>query len=367
MGQTISVIDKCFQPEQNDASNEQSSIPAPVKQQEQKKEVVAQEPEVVAKEEAVVAEPEAVVAQEEAPVEAAAAAPVVEEEKPVEEEKKQVEVAAPAAVADSTSADGVNTGCEGYPVATGSYTFFDIQLDEKTKKIIAPSITFPAVTNDFVTDNKVVFDKAALEIQCVIPTRAQELAELDRVKVVKNEATELTKKAADVHGSAQPFFDEADAAHKAGEHEKKHAALAKGKEMMEEAKKLRAQAQEKHKEASNIEYNVALSMAYKAAYTKEFEFKLYANRDDKIETRYPEIDYHFFLAQGMEETIDTCIDIMRQNKFNSKHVYSIPGAGTHSAPGQCKTIPIWMDYVKRKGYESIMTEVTHGSWLLTFN
>ena len=132
--------------------------------------------------------------------------------------------------------------------------------------------TRPAVTNEFVTDGKVVFDKAALAIPGVIPTREQELAELDRAKVVKNDASQYTKDAAEIHEKSQPLFKEADEAHQAGDHEKKHAALNKGKAMMEEAKKLREQAQATHKQASNIQWNVAMSMAIKAMYTKEFTF-----------------------------------------------------------------------------------------------
>eukprot|EP00461_Guttulinopsis_vulgaris_P001262 UN01262 len=49
--------------------------------------------------------------------------------------------------------------------------------------------------------------------------------------------------------------------------------------MMEEAKKLRAQAQEKHQECNQIAYNVAISMAIKAAYTKQFDYKLYKDGD----------------------------------------------------------------------------------------
>lgn len=292
MGQVLSQVDQCFQNEakkfKQQGQNDTSSIPAAAAAPSSKPTKSSDAPKVATPAAQPKVTPPAAAATPAAP----AAAPKVEE--------KKTEAVSPAAAPVATSDDlppytNRPEDLTPYPTATGSF----VKRTYTTGEII--DLSSYKLTGEFVTDGKVSFDKVALTIPGVFPTRDEEVAQLQKAIDIKADAGAATAEANKLHEEHNKLYEAGD----------KDGARAK----LEESKVFREKAKKIHEESFDLAYAGAMSMAIKAVFSK-----------------YPSIDYHVFLQEPYQQSYTVAIQMMQKfGKFGRKDFLVIPGEGSHSA------------------------------------
>jgi len=280
MGQLLSTIDKCFQPEHLKDQSESTTFPKP-----QNKSTAPPSSSASSVSKPVSTQPKA----GEKPVEKPAA---------VESPLATPAAAAATAVAESGDLPPYTNRPEDltpYPKAQGKY------VPKNWEHGVTPSLKLPKLTGEFVTDGKVSFDKAVLSMEGVFPTRDEELAQLQKAIDMKKDAGAETAAANALHEEHNKLFSAGD---KDGARDK----LAESKIHREKAKAI-------HEESFDLAYKGAMSMGLKALYSK-----------------YPSVDYHVFLQDPYQQSFLVIIDMMNKyGQFGCKDFLVIPGEGQHSS------------------------------------